>query len=248
MVDSSRAIRRVRSVISALTFSAVLLGTAPAFSEIYTWRDTNGRLVFSDRKLDPSATTHDVPSVVETAPSQASTRLWPTTERDRYDAIVREHATRLDLRPELIRAVIQAESGYNPRALSPKGAMGLMQLMPATAAYLGVRNPYDPADNIKGGMTYLRELLDRYDGNEELALAAYNAGAAAVDRHGRRIPPYRETKDYVRKISRSAVNKVVTTNAPKTVVYKISTTIGGRPMALYQTARPTSGDFTIVTR
>ncbi len=101
--------------------------------------------------------------------------------------------------PDLIMAMIQVESGFNPRAVSPKGAMGLMQLMPATARELGVSDPFDIEDNIMGGVKYLRYLSEKYKGNLELALAAYNAGPYAVDKYGG-IPPYRETQDYVQRV------------------------------------------------
>ncbi len=105
-----------------------------------------------------------------------------------WDDVIDHHAREQGLRPDLVRAVIQVESAFNPRARSHKGAMGLMQLMPATARDLGVRNAYDPLENIRGGIAYLRGLLDRFNGNEELALAAYNAGAGAVDQVRRHRP------------------------------------------------------------
>lgn len=115
------------------------------------------------------------------------------------NSLVRRTASRLDVEPELIHAVIRQESGYDPYAVSHKGAKGLMQLMPATAKRFGVKDVFDPAENVRGGVRYLRQLLDRYNGDRRLALAAYNAGEGAVDRFGG-VPPYRETQDYVDRI------------------------------------------------
>ncbi len=108
-------------------------------------------------------------------------------------------ATRYGVDHRLVDAVVQVESGGNPRAVSPKGALGLMQLMPARAQALGIREPFDPRANLDGGVRHLRELLRRYDGNLTLVLAAYNAGEEAVRLH-RGVPPFRETEEYVRKV------------------------------------------------
>ena len=116
------------------------------------------------------------------------------------DAAIDEAAARHQVDPDLVRALIQVESNFNPRARSPKGAMGLMQLMPATARSLNVRNAFDARQNLDGGVRHLAGLLQDFDGNVELSLAAYNAGAGAVQRHNG-IPPYAETQNYVRRIT-----------------------------------------------
>ena len=221
---------------------AVVLLALPADAQIYAWRDANGTLVLSDRKLESAATTYAVPEAV----GIRSTRP-PASQalRERYEPLIREHAGRHELRPDLVRAVIQVESGFNRWARSPKGAMGLMQLMPATARELGVDDPYDPEENIRGGTTYLRQLIDRYQGNEELALAAYNAGAGAVDRHGRAVPPYRETRDYVKR-----VGKATTVGAPanKNRIYKWVEIVNGRPVVRYSTTPPPDVSYELVSR
>lgn len=125
----------------------------------------------------------------------------PRTGNNSVDEMVTQSAQRYNVDSRLVYAVMQQESGFNPRATSYKGARGLMQLMPATASRFGVTDIYDPAQNIDAGVRYLRFLLDTFQGDVELALAGYNAGENAVIRYGNRIPPYRETQDYVRKIS-----------------------------------------------
>jgi soluble lytic murein transglycosylase-like protein len=116
------------------------------------------------------------------------------------DKIVNYYSQKKGVPAPLVRSVIQAESEYNPEAISPKGAMGLMQLMPETAMGLGVENPFNPEENIKGGVTLLKNLLDNYKGNYKLALAAYNAGQGNVDKAGG-IPNFKETKEYVKKVT-----------------------------------------------
>jgi hypothetical protein len=133
-------------------------------------------------------------------PATESPRVeMPEPKAGRYAAEIREAAERYGVEPRLVEAMISVESAFNPRAVSRKGARGLMQLMPQTAASLGVRNSFDPRENVRGGVRYLRNLLDRYGGNIPLALAAYNAGPQVVEGYGG-IPPYPETVQYVQRI------------------------------------------------
>jgi len=125
-------------------------------------------------------------------------RLVPVPSAD-LEPLIRRHSDAQNLDPKLVKAVIQVESGYNDKALSNKGAMGLMQLMPDTASLFNVRNAFDPEENLRAGTRYLRQLLDRFAGRIELALAGYNAGPGAVEKH-KGMPPYPETRDYVKQV------------------------------------------------
>lgn len=134
-------------------------------------------------------------------PVGGSRRLAAHPAKGPIAKLVRDLAPEYRLSPDLVLAVVEAESNFNPRALSPKNARGLMQLIPATAQRFGVKNVWDPEQNLRGGMAYLRWLLDHFGGDIELALAGYNAGEQAVRRHGG-VPPYDETRNYVGRISR----------------------------------------------
>ncbi len=118
-----------------------------------------------------------------------------------YEAVIQKMAARYKVEPALIKAVIKAESNFDPSALSRKGAIGLMQLMPATAVNLKVSDPYNPHQNIEGGAKYLRNLTGLFGSDLKLVIAAYNAGENAVIKYGRNIPPYKETRDYVKRVT-----------------------------------------------
>jgi soluble lytic murein transglycosylase-like protein len=236
-------------VTRPVRFLALLLCTwggfaAAADAQIYSWRDANGNLVLSDTPpADATTPTRTYYKPANTRERLLVTRPVSRQYRNDYDDLIVESARLEGVRPDLVRAVIQVESGYNPYARSPKGAMGLMQLMPATAAGLGVTRPYDPEQNIRGGVRYLRSLLERYENNEELALAAYNAGAGAVERYGNQVPPYRETRDYVRKVrTRTSVTSAAT---PRRLMYKTVEIVDGRPVTRWSNSPPAAGSYEV---
>lgn len=187
-----------------LTALAASAGVAPAFADIYSFKDERGVVHFtnitpSDKRFKMIRREANNPAPMPVAsggavymPSQASVQ--------RYASMIEAAAQFHGVDSALIHAVISAESGYNPAALSKAGARGLMQLMPATAQRYGVQNIMDPQENIQGGVKYLRDLLQMFQGNLELAVAAYNAGENAVIRHGHKVPPYSETVSYVPKV------------------------------------------------
>jgi len=167
-----------------------------AHAQIYAGRDANGSVVLSNFR---SAVADEL---MIAAPIEAQSELpvpAPVTD-DRFVALIRKVAQDTSLSPYLLQAVIAVESGFDARAVSHKGALGLMQLMPQTAQRFGVRDPFDPVQNVTAGATYLKSLLDRFHGDLHLALAAYNAGEAAVIKAGYRIPPYAETRAYVPRV------------------------------------------------
>lgn len=139
----------------------------------------------------------------------------PPGRAERFSEAIQSLAREHGVDPELVRAVVMAESAFDPAAVSPRGAGGLMQLMPRTASALGVVDRFDPQENLRGGVRHLRHLLDRYGGNVVMALAAYNAGEAAVDAH-RGVPPYTETRRYVQTVLREAGR----TGSGRTVLYR----------------------------
>ena len=174
--------------VSALIATLLVLGVASARADFYSFVDARYQfLLASPREKTQSGQGYDA-------------RLL--AQAGRFDRIIDSAATASSLAPELLKAVIVVESGFNARAVSKRGAAGLMQLMPATARQYGVTDRFDPTQNIRGGARYLKSLIDRYDNDIKLALAAYNAGEAAVDRCGRCIPRYRETQAYVPRVWR----------------------------------------------
>ena len=191
--------RRERSYIAVLAALLLLflLGVSPARADIYRHVDANGVVHFTNAPQYTSTPNKQSWSLYRKELGSERTAAGPLVHA--YHDIIREYARAYRLEEALVKAVIKAESNYNPQSLSSKGAQGLMQLIPETSRLMKVSDPFDPAENIRGGSNYLRLMLDQFSGNLDLALAAYNAGPNAVQRHGG-IPPYTETRQYVQRV------------------------------------------------
>lgn len=181
--------------------SSLLLLVTPVHADIYTYTDINGTVSFSNVPDNKAYTLFmRTPKEEAIAPLASKPALNLSGNRTRFTPIVKEAASQNRLDAALLHALITTESGYNPRAASRKGAMGLMQLMPGTASRYGASDAFDPTQNIHAGARYLSDLLQLFNQDLSLALAAYNAGEQSVIKYGNRIPPYRETVAYVPKV------------------------------------------------
>lgn len=189
----------MRIILFVITI--VLISLAETDARIYKYVSADGSVIYTNMTKNPKYTS--VKSHNSTRPKaiKASFNLQKPNNIDResYYTIADEKAKQYNLDPKLVKAVIRAESNWNPLALSPKGAMGLMQLIPSTALLMDVKNPYDPTDNIDGGVRYLKHLLEKFNGNLILALAAYNAGPALVEKK-KAVPSIPETVEYVKRV------------------------------------------------
>jgi soluble lytic murein transglycosylase-like protein len=181
--------------------AGILLCTSSvaAATKIYTYLDSQGLRHYTDI---PDDNRYRLLSFTPQDRTAAGDRydMQLLAKATQYDSIIEHAALTSALEPNLLRAVIVVESGFNSRAVSKRGAVGLMQLMPATASRFGVSNPYDARQNVHAGARYLKFLIDRFGNNVRLALAAYNAGEEAVDRNGGQIPPFSETLAYVPRV------------------------------------------------
>ena len=178
-------------------FSAIVVLIASVISvnaDIYRYIDDNGVMHFTNT---PTSNQHDYKIFIKER-TTVSTRFNTT---DKYDKLISNASKEFNVDSRLLKAMIKAESDFDPRAISRKGAMGLMQIMPENFKMLKLENPFDPWQNIRAGAQYFKKLYKRFNGKLALSLAAYNAGPTAVDRY-KRIPPYQETEEYVRRVLR----------------------------------------------
>lgn len=200
---------RGRSGVRILLGAVLALAPVAAWADLYMYKDPGGGILITDRKQGKG---YKLLKTVRSSvpPVTASSIPWYggglkdsktiRANRARYEPLIAKVALHEELDSRLLHAVIRVESAYNPGALSPAGAQGLMQLMPGTAERYGVIDVWDPEANLKGGARYLKDLLSLFDNDLELALAAYNAGEERVKQYGYQIPPYPETQQYVRKV------------------------------------------------
>jgi soluble lytic murein transglycosylase-like protein len=186
-----------RVALALLALAVGLCAARPAAAQIYVYEDENGVVHFSDTRHHDGFHRH------EPDPYQGSLALGTPSSKgsgaNRFDPLILRASREYRMSPGLVKAVIHVESKFDPRAISRRGARGLMQLMPGTAGELGVRDPFNPWQNIDGGTRYLQQMVERFDGDLRLGLAAYHAGPAKVVQYGG-IPPYRATRQYVDRV------------------------------------------------
>ena len=186
-------------ILTTALFLFLISSAGIAFADIYKYEDSEGVIHFTDAPTDRRFKVF-MRDIAKDKRLRTNFGLGKVSRNPaEFDQIINSCSTEFGVDRSLVKAVIHAESGYNPNAVSRKGAAGLMQLMPGTAHDLKVANSFNPSDNIRGGVRYLRFLLDTFKGDVTLALAAYNAGLGNVAKHGG-VPPYEETRNYVSKV------------------------------------------------
>lgn len=190
---SARGIRIFKFVVFGTLFTLITV-VSSVQADIYMYVDENGVMHFSNA---PTSNEHEYKVYIKERTS-VSRNFYAT---NKYDHFITDAAKQTGVDSRLLKAMIKAESDFDPRAVSRKGAMGLMQIMPENFKMLDLKNPFDPWQNIRAGAQYFQKLYERFNGKLALSLAAYNAGPTAVDRY-KRIPPYQETEEYVRRVLR----------------------------------------------
>jgi soluble lytic murein transglycosylase len=185
----------LKLVVAGVVAVVLMLGFTqlPLHADIYMYVDHNGVVHFTNA---PTTSEADYRLYIKEKKVFSSQIYSPKS----FDSQIRKASELYGVAYPLLKAIIKAESDFNPRAVSRKGALGLMQLMPENVRAMDIRDPFDPTENILGGTRYFREMLDRFDGQLPLSLAAYNAGPTAVERYNNSIPPYKETEAYVERV------------------------------------------------
>ncbi len=203
----------MKKIIFIITLTLVMAWGITSYADIYKYVDENGVAHFTN--MPPGKGYKKIMSEGHRHKDKKSHTLNPTD----YHQIIYSKSRKYNIEPSLIKAVIKVESNWNSTAVSRKGAMGLMQLMPFTAKEMGVKNPLNPEENIEGGIRYLRYLLDKFNGDLTLALAAYNAGPKTIEKF-RGIPPVPETQKYIKRVLSIYRNKNLS-NSNSTTIYKV---------------------------
>ena len=188
--------KKIRSsyYLLAITFVLIFSAIVSVQADIYMYIDADGVMHFTNA---PTESDRDYHVYIRERSSYRSSYSYSP---DKYDDLISVASKQYGVDSRLVKAIIKAESDFNPTAVSKKGAMGLMQIMPQNFQHLDIEDPFDPRENIMGGTRYFRYLYDRFDGKLALSLAAYNAGPTAVDNYNKTIPPYRETEQYVQRV------------------------------------------------